>query len=412
MSSHEEPAAPAVEQRAKAPSSAIRRRVQAASGADQPGTRLGDQRAAAPQRSVEDWALQRKLADAVLARGARNSPDARYDAVSTIEYSRASAARTRPVPSIAGRAVVQRTLKIGSEVYDKREDVDAIVKAWHSHLGAAIDSDIVANGDLDLAADAFDQDKAYKSEASFKQLIKNDRPSLVFRKSYWKRRLAASHGAPSFASTQGNAFWGSYGAGGNGRTLPEVFVIGRALLDDLAKPKAKALGRLPVYRSMPLAEAADVMAWYTNNKQATETALLAQNDAALSAALNAPAGPGTAAIMPIRNHLAGLVQAQGYGAASKLLKITLKPGAHEIMFSPQYAAVVHSGKTSAVMAATIKHEFGAPLPKAAGGEGILPGHIGIKSEGDDLFSFSLGDSNPSKLLFQLMVDEVREVKAD
>ncbi|WP_327731857.1 hypothetical protein OG250_45435 [Streptomyces sp. NBC_00487] len=61
---------------------------------------------------------------------------------------------------------------------------------------------------------------------------------------------------------------------------------------------------------------------------------------------------------------------------------------------------------------TREAETGSEFPKAAAGEGKLAGYIGLKPEAKEPFSFSIGDSDITRLLFQLFVEDVRAVKGD
>jgi hypothetical protein len=61
---------------------------------------------------------------------------------------------------------------------------------------------------------------------------------------------------------------------------------------------------------------------------------------------------------------------------------------------------------------TREAETGSEFPKAAAGEGKLAGYIGLKPEAKEPFSFSIGDSDITRLLFQLFVEDVRAVNGD
>ena len=90
------------------------------------------------------------------------------------------------------------------------------------------------------------------------------------------------------------------------------------------------------------------------------------------------------------------------------LKLTLKPGAHELLFDSQHMAL-GGGYDSEL----IRKAKGGQFKNASANEGTLPGYIGLKSEEKDPFSLGIaqnkkkkGDSTASQLLFQLFVEKV------
>ncbi|WP_329295792.1 hypothetical protein [Streptomyces sp. NBC_01455] len=118
--------------------------------------------------------------------------------------------------------------------------------------------------------------------------------------------------------------------------------------------------------------------------------------------------------MTLGAHLGGQQQAGVYhmmnGASyDVLLKFTLKPGAHTVMFDPRFMALGPGYHAELIRKA------GRDYQAANQNEGTLPGYIGVKAEQHGAFSLSLAQGTiangsrtvgPSQLLFQLMVETV------
>ena len=99
-----------------------------------------------------------------------------------------------------------------------------------------------------------------------------------------------------------------------------------------------------------------------------------------------------------------------------VLQFTLKPGAHEFLFDPDYMAIARpkdktaSGKgATAFLAQSQELKDGRFFQTATTAEGNLPGYIGMKPEDKGDFSLSLGKSDPSRLTFQLFIAKVDRV---
>ncbi|MFI0977399.1 DUF4157 domain-containing protein [Streptomyces sp. NPDC021093] len=198
---------------------------------------------------------------------------------------------------------------------------------------------------------------------------------------------------------------------GRKRSMNEIIqTVGPALLQQLAQDSAKKSGRLELFRAMQAEEADNILAyWGTGTKSA-----------AVEEYVSAGGGTsdefkGTHEVMNLGSHLGDREQADSYHAQqgpaySVLLKFTLKPGAHELLFHPDHMALGTSYAGKLIDRAT-----GEDYEQAAGGEGMLPGYVGVKSEKRGPFSLSIAqdpktkDASPSQLLFQLFVESVSEV---
>ncbi|MFF6772023.1 DUF4157 domain-containing protein [Streptomyces sp. NPDC012637] len=193
---------------------------------------------------------------------------------------------------------------------------------------------------------------------------------------------------------------------------------------------------LRVFRTMTLEEADAILEWNGAGKLAGTEAWLRehQGDGQITSNFHAAKdAPGsTVGAMPVKNHLGDMNQAYRYyksqhdqhyadhkkaaggasrrvvgGPATRVLEFTLKPGAHELLFSPDNMAL--SGNTGAP--AALRKIFGAnrTFPTGSGAEGNLSGYVGMKPEQHGDFSLSLGDTEATKLLFQLFVKQIQDV---
>lgn len=118
----------------------------------------------------------------------------------------------------------------------------------------------------------------------------------------------------------------------------------------------------------------------------------------------------------LSGHLGDEEQAAKYykdDGKQTMLKITLKPGAHDLLFSPEYMALSPSGTQHRPMAELSNMEGRGkfPLTKSSG-EGILPGYIGVKAEeGGTKFSLGIGDNKPSEALLKHFIGTIEEGRA-
>lgn len=93
------------------------------------------------------------------------------------------------------------------------------------------------------------------------------------------------------------------------------------------------------------------------------------------------------------------------------MEFTLKPGAHELLFSPDYMAISGDKGTPYHIRKT-RESADNPFPEAAAGEGALAGYIGLKPEEKEPFSLSIGKTDITRLLFQLFVEDMRAVRGE
>ncbi|MFI8519347.1 DUF4157 domain-containing protein [Streptomyces sp. NPDC085481] len=224
---------------------------------------------------------------------------------------------------------------------------------------------------------------------------------------------------------------------GGGRTLNTILTtVANQLLRALtAQGEAAGQKELRLFRTMTIEEADAILEWNGAGKRAGTEAWLREheNDGQITSAFHAAktGDNSTVGAMPVRNHLGDMNQAYHYyetqhdqhyadhiaaggagkrvvgGPATRVLEFTLKPGAHTLLFDPEYMAL--SGDKGAP--AALRRIFGAnnTFQTSSGGEGNLTGYIGMKPEQHGDFSLSLGDAEATKLLFQLFVKEIQDV---
>ncbi|MFD5323499.1 DUF4157 domain-containing protein [Streptomyces sp. NPDC127092] len=241
---------------------------------------------------------------------------------------------------------------------------------------------------------------------------------------YWEREAGDR---PAVAPT----------APGGARSLNVILTaVANQLLTALTAQAAReGQKELRVFRTMTIEEADAILEWNGAGKLAGTEAWLRehQGDAQITSNFHAAKdAPGsTVGAMPVRNHLGDMDQAYRYyksqhdqhyadhkktagagtrvvgGPATRVLEFTLKPGAHELLFSPDNMAL--SGNSGA--AAALRRIFGAnrTFPTGSGAEGNLSGYVGMKPEQHGDFSLSLGDTEATKLLFQLFVKQIQDV---
>ncbi|WP_306209864.1 hypothetical protein [Actinoplanes sp. RD1] len=213
-------------------------------------------------------------------------------------------------------------------------------------------------------------------------------------------------------------FWNDKGRkpkGGNKRRAEDVAAeVGQALLAEIAKRAADGdTGRLKVFRAMTPEEATAILAW-APIRPAVEAKIAAGTT---MEQLRADYGDDSF-VVPVKNHLGDVGQVGNYfadagaAAGNKMLEFTIKPGAAELLFSPDYMAPAASGKGATRNLVAMGERSGQPYKTSSGNEGVLPGYIGMKPEQHGDFSLSLGDNNATQLLFQLFLEGVRDVSAE
>ncbi|MFM9451899.1 eCIS core domain-containing protein [Streptomyces europaeiscabiei] len=203
------------------------------------------------------------------------------------------------------------------------------------------------------------------------------------------------------------------------RKLEDVLkTVGPGLLAQLAEKSGKGTERLKLYRSMFTSEAVAIMEW---KGKAAETEAWMQTESKDGSGIakryreTVDEGRGPIGAMPVKNHLGDVGQAEEYFAdedAQVLMEFTLKEGAEELLFHPEYMAISGDKGTPYHIRKTREAETGSEFPQAAAGEGTLPGYIGLKPEKKEPFSLSIGDTDITRLLFQLFVEDVRAVKGE
>ncbi|MFE7137658.1 DUF4157 domain-containing protein [Streptomyces sp. NPDC057644] len=198
------------------------------------------------------------------------------------------------------------------------------------------------------------------------------------------------------------------------RKLDDILAsVGPGLLAELKALAEKGeTGRLKLYRTMMAEEANAIMEW-KGLAAITEEWITSQEDTAgIAKRFRGAVAKGEAGIMPISNHLGDAGQADEYFTnedTQVTMEFTLKPGAHERLFSPDYMAISGDKGTPYHIRKT-RESADNPFPEAAGGEGALAGYIGLKPEEKEPFSLSLGKTDITRVLFQLFVEDMRAVR--
>ncbi|WP_406137952.1 DUF4157 domain-containing protein [Streptomyces sp. NBC_01089] len=202
-------------------------------------------------------------------------------------------------------------------------------------------------------------------------------------------------------------------AKGTTRTMDEIIkTVGLALLRDLAA-KPPGSGSLELFRSMSHAEAAGILSYWGSDAQLAALAYVEQGGGTAKGFKTQHTG------MTIGAHLGDQEQADYYlGLAGDSyqvqLKFTLKPGAHELLFTSDHMALGPGHKTD-----LIRKAMGGEHQAATGNEGTLPGYVGMKAEKNEPYSLAVAqgaknkngrEAGPSQLLFQLFVQDVSLVK--
>ncbi len=306
-----------------------------------------------------------------------------------------------------GKAVIQRaSVTIGDRRYTRQSEVDDIVKTVEGYQ---------EDRDLYLAQVFFNQDRVFKTQADLFAEIVKQRPSFMLTEKYWKDKAVGDRledGGNAYRQSQLNGFWGNYtGSRGTARDVSAIISeTGKKLLDEIESAGSRTDEQLRLYRGMKKEEGLAIIRWFYGQKAETEKQM--KGGALKPEDLTNPKPTDRVGIMPVKHHLGGFEQAQNYGQGEDevVMEFTLKKGAHNVMFKPEYMALAPAGKGAiSAMAAHAQYQ-GKPLPTGSRNEGELAGRIGIKSEAQGPFSFSLGDSKASQLLFQLLIEQVKVVK--
>ncbi|WP_460131348.1 RHS repeat domain-containing protein [Pseudomonas sp. S1_E04] len=198
------------------------------------------------------------------------------------------------------------------------------------------------------------------------------------------------------------------------RLVDIVKEVAPPLLERLVQEGTNSPEVLRLYRGMKNDQAEAIMHWDVNSKLNVEMFIRSQEAKQLSASqLTSRLVKGNnLEIMPISGHLGDFDQAREYAKQQdeSVMEFTLKPGAHALLFSQDYVALAAGGKgATSILPQIAALDSQVEYKVAAGGEGNLPGYIGMKSENIGPFSLVMGQSAPTHLLFQLFVQHVRKV---
>ncbi|NHR07256.1 RHS repeat protein [Chromobacterium haemolyticum] len=202
-------------------------------------------------------------------------------------------------------------------------------------------------------------------------------------------------------------FWNDKSKKTKERRLEDILGgIGSTLLEKLDNLNLESGKGLSLFRSMSNEEAAAILAWSQGKKDDTER-LIRRGGVSAKEFRGKSTRDGVVGIIPVRNHFGDKGQAENYynKGENKMLEFKLKSGAEKLIFSTEYLAIARAGRgASRAMISTL----GAAFPEASKNEGVLSGYIGVKSEDHGPFSLGVGESDPSRLLLQLMIESVRE----
>ncbi|MFF7580977.1 hypothetical protein ACFZBE_39405 [Streptomyces sp. NPDC008061] len=196
-----------------------------------------------------------------------------------------------------------------------------------------------------------------------------------------------------------------------GRTLDELLQkTGREILLGLQRQPAEA-GSLDLYRAMSAEEAQNVLEYWNGPEKIRALQYVATGSGTAKEFKSNYTG------LTVGAHFGGRSQVEMYHSSQgrsylAMLKFTLKPGAHKILFTPQIMALGPG------YASELIRKAGGDYKAASQHKGSLPGYIGLKAEQHGAFSLaiaqgsSLGSARvvgPSQLLFQLLVESISVV---
>ena len=231
----------------------------------------------------------------------------------------------------------------------------------------------------------------------------NPAPPNPLYSGWWKNELKPFKDATSRASKP-NYFKDLYKGKDTSTPAPDPPTIsGRA--DELAGRAEKV--QICVYRCMTQKEAESITLDLTGETAKT--------------ACNLP-------LSQLTGHIGHHVQAKDYclrkgadGRPKLLVEFLLKPNAHELLFSPEVAALGSTARSLGYIAETgLRKNLGVYVvkgqnaKKGAAGEGYVIGFIGIKPEGDYYSLAMQGDKkgvndNNTKRLFKALTQSVRVI---
>lgn len=255
---------------------------------------------------------------------------------------------------------------------------------------------------------------------------------------HWRGRAAGKKRVPAPAKA-------SKGRAGDkilGEVGPGLLKKLRDLSAGKTEEQLQRMGRLEIFRAMPIEEAEEIELWWGGAGAQPAAKLTAmenwitdrQDQASVSGEFSKTFGetkrtarPGMEprdGVLPVIDHLGDEEQARTYHHKSNaLMKFILKPGAHELLFHPDHMAVF--GDSNGRTPQSLRAIHGG-MPEGKKGEGKLEGYVGLKQEkprvydkdeqgnqvlkeGRGDFSLSLGENKWSRLLFQLFVQDIQRV---
>ncbi|MFF0739181.1 DUF4157 domain-containing protein [Streptomyces sp. NPDC004111] len=195
--------------------------------------------------------------------------------------------------------------------------------------------------------------------------------------------------------------------------------VANKLLEDLDR-MPEGSGSLKLYRAMDDKEADAVLAWAgtagVDSPRTRTESWIRQNPNAEAKDWHAEGG----SIIPAGSHLGDVRQSHEYIKAGRMLEFTLKPGAHKLLFDPEYTALANQGDAPAAMHKALSPNATDPRHASGNaGEGNLGGYLGIKAERHGYFSINPGKATqqrdgswqggPGHLLFQMFLAGVQDV---
>lgn len=316
-----------------------------------------------------------------------------------------------PVSTSAAAGPVQRQLRIGSEGEEQR----ILPEVIREHV-------LDTNGGNEVSVEALimmaNSGDIYRFPTWEEAVISTNGQTSVqelLTYDYWMDQLTQQD-PEAFKESQKPSYWRGYDKKKKNddeprqRTLINIATeVGPALLMRLQRAAETDPRQLKLYRTMDKKEADAIRKWYADEKQATENLVQSKTTVSSSELSKTLKDKESPRVLPIRGHVGDRAQAMSYHNTGKVvLEFTLKPGAHQLLFDPDYLAMARSGRgASSVIAENEKRARGRVFPAGSVSEGNLAGYIGLKSENRGDFSLTMGVSEPTHLLFQLFIDSIK-----
>lgn len=321
-------------------------------------------------------------------------------------------------------------------------DLPARIAALRQEVSTSITDEMIQESLLEMivlndAAGAGTKTSSFLSSASS---VRTSKPQLpegglqsMLTSEYWEKLLKEAGGRPGgtaaanpYAETQAPDFWAKVDGGGSGggrgkqkgkkkaaaaRNLNTVLTtVAPPLLRELSKRADD--GQLKVYKGMNSGLAAKLLEVFNSrNFTQLQTELAAYSEQEQQTSKNMRLAHSLE--LPRMGHLGNRKMASGYCKKPDevLLEFTLKKGAHDLLFMPEYMAIAHKGKNATSFLVKLGLLKGQTYPVASEDQGTADGYIGMNSEDADLggFSLALGDKKASGILFLLFVEKIQIV---